>query len=256
MNLFNKFLTKNYTLLKFSIIVFVMLIIVADETFNFYYFHKAIANSFADGLLSLILTILLVNISFYIINIKQRQLNDQLDQLTEAYQYIGQINRKIDAMLELDISSLDHSKKNSLHESSSIIFRQLMDLLQAKAGLFYLKPPLHFKIYHGDNLHPDIKKTFDLLAETGVKEFKYSHGSDNELFFKDLGVNENILKRYIFLIKPVYMHDTDVGHLILAFPKNQVPEERDLNIIRIYSFYLALNYTFKPDETLSNDQLE
>lgn len=256
MNLFDKFLTKNYQLLKISLILFVMLIIVADETFNFYYFHKALANSLADGFLSLILTILLVNLSFYIINIKQRQLNDQLNQLTEAYQYIGQINRKIDALLELDISSLDHSKNNSLHESSVAIFRQLANLLQAKAGLFYLKPPMQFKIYHGEDMHPDIKKSFDFLISKDIKEFKYSHGPENELFFKELGVNEDLLKRYIYVIKPVYMHDKDIGHLILLLPKNQAPEERDLNIVRIYSFYLALNYTFKPELTLDKKQLE
>jgi len=256
MNLFDKFFNKNYHFLKNFIIVFVILIIIIDETFNYYFFHKAIANSIADSILSFILTVLLVNFAFYIINIKQQQLNDQLNQLTEAYQYIGQINRKIDALLELDISTLDHSKKNSLHESSASIFRQLINLTQAKAGLFYLKPPLHFKIYHGENMHPDVKHALDFIVEKGIKEFKYSHDPDNEQFFRDLGVKENLLKRFIFLIKPVYMHDKDVGHLLLLFNKNQVLEDRDLNIIRIYSFYLALNYTFKPDLSLYQNQLE
>jgi hypothetical protein len=256
MNLFDKFFTKNYNFLKIFIIVFVLIIIALDETLNHYYFHKAIANSLADSILSFILTILLVNFAFYIINTKQKQLNDQLDQLTEAYQYIGQINRKIDSLLELDISTLDHSKNNSLHESSATIFRQLITLTQAKAGLFYLKPPLHFKIYHGDKMHPDVKHALDFIIAKDIKEFKYSHGPGNEQFFRDLGVNENLLKRYIFLIKPVYMHDKDVGHLLLLFNKNQVLEDRDLNIIRIYSFYLALNYTFKPDLSLYQNQLE
>lgn len=256
MNLFDKFFNKNYRFLRNFIIIFVIFIIIADESFNYYYFHKDIGNSVADSVLSFILTVLLVNFAFYVINIKQRQLNDQLNQLTEAYQYIGQINRKIDALLELDISTLDHSKKNSLHESSATIFRQLINLTQAKAGLFYLKPPLHFKIYHGDNIHPDIKHALDFIGAKGIKEFKYSHGQENEQFFRDLGVNENLLKRFIFLIKPVYMHDKDVGHLLLIFNKNQNLEDRDLNIIRIYSFYLALNYTFKPDVSLYQDQLE
>jgi hypothetical protein len=256
MDLFDKLLSKNYRFLKTFLIVFVCFIIVADETFNFYYFHKNPANGIADALISFILTILLVNFAFYLINIKQRQLNDQLNQLTEAYQYIGQINRKIDALLELDISTLDHSKRNSLHESSATIFKQLINLIQAKAGLFYLKPPMQFKIYHGENLHPEIKRTFDHLIERGITEFKFSNSPENEQFFKDLGVNEQLLKKYMLLIKPVYMHDKDVGHLLLLFNKNQNLEDRDLNIIRIYSFYLALNYTFKPDLSLYQNQLE
>ena len=256
MNLFNKFLSKNYILLKFFIIIIVAILIIGSEIFNYFYFQKSLNNSISDGILTLIITILLVYFAFYIINIKQRQLNDQLNQLTEAYQYIGQINRKIDALLELDISTLDHSKKNSLHESSSAIFRQLAHLTQAKAGLFYLKPPLQFKIYHGDNLHPEIKKTFDSLSDRGINKFKYSHGPENEKLFLEMGVSENLLKKYIFLIKPVYMHDKDVGHLLLIFNKSQNLEDRDLNIIRIYSFYLALNYTFKPDLTLYQNQLE
>lgn len=256
MNLFDKFFNKNYRFLKNFIICFVIFIIIVDETFNYFYFQKEVYNSIADSILSLVLTVILVNFAFYIINIKQRQLNDQLNQLTEAYQYIGQINRKIDALLELDISTLDHSKKNSLHESSTAIFRQLVNLIQAKAGLFYLKPPLHFKVYHGDNLQPEIKQAMDFIGGKGLKEFKYSHGPENEKFFIELGLNENMLKRFIFLIKPVYMHDKDVGYLLLLFNKNQIPEERDLNIIRIYSFYLALNYTFKPDLSLYQDKLE
>lgn len=256
MNLLDKLFTRNYSYLKILIIIFVSIIVIISEIFNYYYFHKNIYNSISDAILTLILTVLIVFFAFYIINIKQRQLNDQLNQLTEAYQYIGQINRKIDSLLELDISSLDHSKKNSLHDSSATIFKQLVNLIQAKAGLFYLKPPLHFKIYHGENLHPDIKKSIDLLVNLDIKEFKYSHGPDNENFFKEIGINENLLRRFVFLIKPVYMHEKDVGHLVLLFPKDNVPEERDLNIIRIYSFYLALNYTFKPDVTLYQNQLE
>ncbi|MCX6744607.1 MAG: hypothetical protein NTX82_03725 [Candidatus Parcubacteria bacterium] len=256
MNLFDKFFTKNYQFLKIFIIGLVMLVIITDESFNHYYFHKNPINSIADAILSITITIASVSFAFYIINIKQRQLNDQLTQLTEAYQYIGQINRKIDALLELDISTLDHSKKNSLHESSTAIFKQLVNLLQAKAGLFYLKPPLQFKIYHGDHLNNDIKRSFELLINNGIKEFKFSQGSDNDQYFKDLGINENLLKKYTILIKPVYMHEKDVGHLILLFAKNQILEDRDLNIIRIYSFYLALNYTFKPDMALYQNQLE
>jgi hypothetical protein len=193
---------------------------------------------------------------FYIINIKQKQLNDQLDQLTEAYQYIGQVNRKIDALLELDISSLYHSKSNTLHESSAKIFKQLINILPAKAGFFHLKPPQQFKIYHGEQINPEIKKTFDYLHNQGITDFRYSHGPENETYFKELGVDENLLKKYIFLIKPIYMHDQDIGHIILVFPKNRTIEDRDINIIRIYSFYLALNYTFKPDLSLYQKQLE
>lgn len=256
MNLFDKFFSKNYLFLKFFILIIVSLLIICSEIFNHFYFQKTVINSIFDSILTFIITILLVYFAFYIINIKQRQLNDQLNQLTDAYQYIGQINRRIDALLELDISTLDHSKKNSLHESSATIFKQLINLLQAKAGLFYLKPPLQFKIYHGEHLNPEIKKTFDKLIEQNIKDFKYSHGAENEKYFKEIGVNENLLKKFIILIKPVYMHDKDVGHLLLLFSKNQNLEERDLNIIRIYSFYLALNYTFKPDLTLYQNKLE
>ncbi|MCX6740186.1 MAG: hypothetical protein NTZ49_03095 [Candidatus Parcubacteria bacterium] len=256
MNLFDKFLSKNYRLLKTSIIIFVLIIIFLDESFNSYVFKKDLANIISDGVLSFILTILLVNLAFYLINLKQKQLNEQIDQLTEAYQYIGQINRKIDTLLEVDISRLDHSKNNNLNESSAAIFKQLINLLQPKAGVFYLKPPLQFKIYHGEDSHPDIKKTLDNIINMNVKEFKYSHNPENEQFFKEIGVADHLLKKYTFLIKPVYMHEKDVGHMILLFHKNQKLEDRDLNIIRIYSFYLALNYTFKPELNFYQNQLE
>lgn len=256
MDLFDQFLNKNYRLLKIFIIGLALAIIIADQLVNYFFFRENLYKIIADSLISIILTLVLINFIFYLINIKQKQLNDQLNQLTEAYQYIGQINRKIDALLELDISTLDHSKKNSLHQSSTAIFRQLINLTQAKAGLFYLKPPLHFKIYHNENYHPELKKTFDFLSEQGIKEFKYSRVPENEQYFRELGINENLLKKYNLLIKPVYMHDQDIGHLLLLFPKNQNLEDRDINIIRIYSFYLALNYTFKPDLSLYQDKLE
>jgi hypothetical protein len=43
------------------------------------------------------------------------------------------------------------------------------------------------------------------------------------------------------------MHRQDIGIMLLLFKKNQTIEDRDMNIIRVFSFYLALNATFKPD---------
>jgi len=238
---------KNKLSIRFFIIFLVLLALLISQTIAFIYFDKPLNLILLDSLSVLIATVFIIEITLYIVVKKENQLNEQIEQLTEAYQYIGQINRKIDALLELDISSLDRSKKLTPNESSSAIFKQLINLLQAKAGYLYIRPPIQFKIFHGSQKEITAKKTFEYLLATGLKEFKHSQGKENEQFFKDLGVNGGLLKKYTLLAKPVYMHEKDMGMMFLLFKKGQILEDRDLNIIRIYSFYLALNYTFKPD---------
>jgi hypothetical protein len=238
---------ENKLSLRFIILVLVVVALLISQIIAFYYLQKPIHTIFLDSISGIITAICIVEISLYLIEKKEKQLRDQIEQLTDAYQYIGQINRKIDALLEVDISTLDHSKHLPPNESSSAIFKQLINLLQAKAGYLYLKPPIKFKIFHGSEMENGIKKIFENLRDIGIKEFKHSQGKANEQFFIDLGVNEVILKKYTILVKPVYMHEKEMGTLILLFKKGQTLEDRDLNIVRIYSFYLALNYTFKPD---------
>ncbi|MFA5188132.1 MAG: hypothetical protein WC460_02080 [Patescibacteria group bacterium] len=227
-----------------GIVIFFIIII---DIFTVFYFHKSISNAIFDVLASLILTSFLMALVFYIIDKKEKQQTAQIEQLTEAYQYIGQINRKIDALLELDIASLDQSAHRPIHETASGIFKQLITLLGAKAGFLHLNPPLEFKIYIDQQKNSEVKNALEILARTGAKEFRHSQGAANELFFKELGLTENLLKKYDFVIKPVYMHKRDIGIMLLLFKKNQPLEDRDLNIIRVFSFYLALNATFKPD---------
>ena len=78
-------------------------------------------------------------------------------------------------------------------------------------------------------------------------DFCYSKNREAKEYFKNLDTNGHMLKKYDLITKPVYMHDKDIGIMLLLFDKKHFVEERDLNIIRVFSFYLALNYTFKPD---------
>lgn len=247
MGIFNRLLKKNYTLLKILIITTVSAVIISIEIFNHFYFQKSVVNSIFDIITAFILTNFIVLLSFHIINIKQTQLNEQIDQLTEAYQYIGQINRKIDSLLEIDISALDQSRNLPQNKSFDLIFNQLINLVQAHAGYIYLKPPLNFRLIKSHTRHPELHKIFDNLVQLGSPHFKYSRHAESGEFFKSLNISDELLKRYHFVAKPVYMHNQDIGVMLLVFTNEQTLEERDLNIIRIFSFYLALNATFKPD---------
>ncbi len=238
---------KRYLSFKILIIGLIIIFFIIIQVIDIFYLQKTSNIIIIDAIAALIFSILLIELIFKIITKKENQLKNQIEQLTDAYQYIGQINRKIDALLELDISNLDRSKKYSLNESSTDIFNQLLNLVQAKAGYLYFRPPIDFKFYQTKIDQPQIKKTFEKLITAGIKEFKYSQNKNNQEFFESLNIEPEILKKYDFLTKPIYMHDKDVGIMVLAFKKNQQLETRDFNIIRIYSFYLALNYTFKPD---------
>ncbi|MFC1598617.1 hypothetical protein ACFL2U_01220 [Patescibacteria group bacterium] len=184
---------------------------------------------------------------FYIITKKETQLKEQVDQLTDAYQYIGQINRKIDALLELDISTLDRSNQTSLIKSFEIIFNQLNNIVQAQTGFLYLKPPFNFKIQVNKKDNKEFKAIFNKLLNLESVDFKYSKHSESTEFFKSLNISDEYFKKYDFVSKPVYMHNQDIGVILLIFNSNQPLEERDFNMIRVFSFYLALNATFKPD---------
>ncbi len=240
-------INKSYFTFKILVIGLIIIFFILIQVIDLLYFSKPVNLIMIDAITALIASILLIEIIFKIIEKKESQLKNQIDQLTDAYQYIGQINRKIDSLLELDISALDRSKKHSLHESSINIFNQLLNLVQAKAGYLYFKPPIDFKSYQAQIEQPQIKKTFEQLINAGIKEFKHSQNKNNYDYFQSLGVNPEILKKFDFITKPIYMHDKDVGIMFLAFKKNHTLETRDFDIIRIYSFYLALNYTFKPD---------
>jgi hypothetical protein len=233
--------------LKITLIIAVIFLILIVNIIDLCYFKKTFASIIFDVASSLVLTCLLLCLTFYLIKKKEQQLKSQIQQLCEAYQYIGQINRKIDALLELDITSLDQSAHRPIHETASAIFKQLISLLGAKAGFLYYNPPFEFKIYTDIQKNHEIKNALEILARSGTKEFRHSQGLENELFFKDLGLTDDLLKKYDFVIKPVYMHRQDIGIMLLLFKKNQTIEDRDMNIIRVFSFYLALNATFKPD---------
>jgi len=245
--LLEKFSTKNYLSLKILLVFFILGIIIIVESFNYYFFTKNIINILFDIAISLFLSILVIWFMFYIIKKKETQLNEQVKQLTDAYQYIGQINRKIDALLELDISTLDHSTEISMIKSYDIIFNQLISLVQAQAGFLYLKPPFNFKIRTNKITGKGFKNIFNRLLVLEGIDFKYSKHNESTEFFKALDISDDYLKKYNFVTKPVYMHNQDIGVMLLIFNANQPLEERDFNMIRVFSFYLALNATFKPD---------
>jgi len=247
MKFIDRLLSKNYTLLKITLIIVVIFLISIINIIDIFYFKKPLASTIFDVIISFILSYLLLCLTFYLIKKKEKQLESQIEQLCESYQYIGQINRKIDALLELDIASLDNSTKRPVHETASAIFKKLVNLLGAQAGFLYFNPPLEFKIYVDNFKDFTTKNILEILAHSGTKEFRHSQGIENEEFFKGLGVTNDLLKKFDFVIKPIYMHQQDIGMMLLLFKKQYPLEDRDLNIIRVFSFYLALNATFKPD---------
>jgi hypothetical protein len=238
---------KSPSFLKGIIVFLAVFFFTLSQIISVIFLNKSIHAVWIDSLFALITSVIIVEIAFYLFGKKERQLDKEVEQLIDAYQYIGQVNRKIDALLDLDISDLDHSKNHSLNESAGKIFHQLANLLSAQTACLCLNPPINLKIHIGNKNETEIRQVFEFLKSQSVKEFKYSGSPENEKYFREVGIKEDFLKKYNFVVKPVYMHEQDIGLMFLVFKKNQQVEERDLNIIRFYSFYIALNYTFRPD---------
>jgi hypothetical protein len=242
-----KFYYKSPTFLKGIIVFLAVFFFTLSQIISVIFLNKSVHAVLIDSFFALVTSIVIIEIAFYLFHRKEKQLDKEVEQLIDAYQYIGKINRKIDALLDLDISDLDHSKNHSLNESAIKIFRQLVNLLSPQSAYLCLNPPINLKMHIGRKNEIETKHVFELLKNKKLSEFKYNSGTENEKYFFDLGVGEDFIKKYNFVAKPVYMHDKDIGLMFLVFKKNQQLEERDFNIIRFYSFYIALNYTFRPD---------
>jgi len=247
-----KIVNKKYTFLKITIILIVIFIIFLSNFIDYKFFNKSFTGILFDVIVFTILSAILIYFLSYLILKKERQQDSQMDQLIEAYTYIGQMNRKIDALLELDISSLDQSKNNPVKDSSATVFKQLCNIVDPEIGCVYLKPPINHSIFISKIKDFRFKTGIESLAKRNITEFKFSRGVENENYFKELGVADTILKKYNIVTKPIYMHQQNIGLIVLLFKKNQLIEDRDLNIIRVFSFYIALNATFKPDFSLYN----
>ena len=253
MDLLDKFFTKNYKRLQVNIFLIALLVILIANLIGYYFLAKTAINVVFDIILTIILTIGFICLTFLIIRKKEKQLKDQVDQLTDSYKYIGQINRKIDSLLEIDISNLDHSKGYSMENSSHKIFSNLCNILNAKAGLLTIHyQNNNFKIFEALNKQDEIKTQLEKVAQKHYDKFYSSFIQDHQQYFDSLGLPEKFLKENKIISKPVYMHDQELGNIILAFDKNEEIEERDLNIIRVFSFYIALNATFTPDFKLNS----
>jgi len=242
-----KFYYKSPTFLKTIVVFLAVLFFILSQIISVIFLHKSFHAVWIDAIFALISSLIIIEIAFYLFYKKEKQLDKEVEQLIDAYQYIGQVNRKIDALLDMDISDLDRSKNNSRNESAGKIFNQLANLLSAQSACLCLNPPINLKLHIGNKNETEIRDVFEFLKNKNVNEFKFSESPENEKYFRELGISEDFMKKYNFVVKPVYMHDQDIGLMLLVFKKNQHVEERDLNIIRFYSFYIALNYTFNPD---------
>jgi len=244
-----KLLFNNLKLFKITISIIVIFFIVSYNLVDLLFFKNSVNQIIFNVISSIIIVALLLLFLFYIINRSQAQSNTQIEQLTEAYQYIGQINRKIDSILDLDISSLDQSINFPIQKKAEDIFHQLIPLVNSIAGILYFKPPFDFKIH---SKFKDEKAALELekLLPKDLKKFKYSQNPEYKQRFIKHGLSEDFFKKYEIISKPVYMHDQDIGLMLLVFNKGNPITDRDLNIIRVFSFYLALNATFKPDFSL------
>ncbi len=253
MSIFNKIIDRSLYL-KITIVLIVIFVITSYDIIGLIYFNNSINHLVFDLILSLLLSVFLITVTFKVFDHQKSLLNAQVEQLTEAYQYIGQINRKIDSILELDISSLDQSKNYPLQEKASKIFEQLNSLLNSHGGLLYFKKPYDFKINLSNSNDKETSNILETLINKDLKKFKYSQNPDYKQKFIEHGLPEEFFKKYEIVSKPVYMHDQDIGIMLLLFKKGTQITDRDLNIIRVFSFYLALNATFKPDFSIQKPQ--
>jgi len=243
-----KIINNDYRKLKYCIIIIVIIFSLAAELINHLFLEKPFYSSLFDFCVTVSVTFFLIFLVFSIIDKKEKQLKIQIDQLTDSYQYIGKINRKIDSLLELDLANLDHSKKDhSLDESTRKIFTQLLVSLNAVSGLLLIDYPLNLHIYQHYNTPHNFKLILERAAKNKPSTFYNSQNEADRQYFLQQGFEPEFFNKFILVYKPVYMHDKDIGAITLLFNKNSDLEERDLNIIRVYSFYLALNLTFKPD---------
>jgi len=237
--------------LKITIISVVIFIILIYNLIGYFIFEKSVNHIVFDVISSLIISIILIAVIFRIFYSQKELLNSQVEQLTEAYQYIGQVNRKIDSLLELDISTLDQSKNYPLQEKTSKIFQQLNSLLNSHSGLLYFKKPYDFKVHVSPIKNKSVEKFLEKLLEKNLRNFKYSQNPEHKQRFIEYGLNDDFFKKYEIISKPVYMHDQDIGNMLLLFKRGTPITDRDLNIIRVFSFYLALNATFQPDFSIN-----
>ncbi len=247
MNIIEKFIEKEYKKLRWAILISVILVIIIYNLIAHFLLSKAYSYIYLDLLITFLLSIIIIYFAFIIIEKKENQLKEQVDQLTDSYQYIGQINRKIDSLLEVDIASLDQSKNISLQNSTTKIFSSLINVLNAKAGLLSFNYKINFKIFESDLNNETIKTNLEKIAKQNYNKLYCSFNKDQQKYFNNINLDNDFLKKYQIISKPIYMHDKDIAVMILLFEKEQEIEDRDLNIIRVFSFYLALNATFKPN---------
>jgi hypothetical protein len=250
MNIIEKFIEKEYKKLRWTILISVILVIIIYNLIAHFLLGKAYSYIYLDLLITFLLSVIIIYFAFIIIEKKENQLKEQVDQLTDSYQYIGQINRKIDSLLDVDIASLDQSKNVSLQNSTTKIFSSLINILNAKAGLLSFNYKTNFKIFESDLDDELIKTNLEKIAKQNYNKLYCSFNKDQQKYFTDLNIADDFFKKFKIISKPIYMHDKDIAVMILLFDKEQEIEDRDLNIIRVFSFYLALNATFKPDFTV------
>ncbi|MDD5340864.1 MAG: hypothetical protein PHC97_00285 [Patescibacteria group bacterium] len=237
---------KSKAFLKGLIVFIAVSFFMLSQIVSVIFYNKPAQSLLVDFVLAIIGSIIIAEIVLNLIGKKEKQLDKEVEQLIDAYQYIGNVNRKIDSLLEMDISYLDHSKNHSKNETAMDIFRRLASLLSPEYGCLNLTEPFNLKYCIGTKNNNELGRPVEILKNVNGSTFKYSERTEDQEYFKEQ-FGDNVLKKYSFLIKPVYMHDKDIGFMFLIFRKNQRLEERDFNIIKIFSFYIALNYTFKPD---------
>lgn len=247
MKIIEKFTSKEYRKLQWTIFIGVLCLIIIYNLIAHFLLAKQLIHIYLDLLITLLLSVIVIYFAFQIIEKKEKQLKDQVDQLTDSYQYIGKINRKIDSLLEIDISSLDQSQNVSLEDSTAKIFSRLINITNAKAGLLSFTYGTNFRIFESVLNDEKIKDNLKKIAKQHYSNLYCSFNEGQQKYFTDLDLNDAFLKKYQLISKPIYMHDKDIGVMVLLFDKKEEIEDRDLNIIRVFSFYLALNATFKPD---------
>lgn len=247
MKLLDKFTNKEYKKLKWTIFISVLVIILIYNLIIHFWLGKQLIYIYIDLVITLLLSVAAIFFAFNIIEKKENLLKEQVDQLTDSYQYIGKINRKIDSLLEIDISSLDQSKNISLENSTAKIFSRLINVVNAKAGLLKFTYKVDFKIFESAFNDEKIKENLKKIARQHYSDLYCSFNVGQQKYFTELNIGQDFLKKYKIISKPIYMHDKDIAVMVLLFDKNEEIDDRDLNIIRVFSFYIALNATFKPD---------
>ena len=230
-------------------IYLVTIVIISISEIAFYYVHQwNIPELVIDWLIGFIIAVIVIEFSFRIILRKERELTERIEQLSDSYEYIGLINRKIHTLL--DIKHPFHESK--IHTDDDLRFHalQLLDSLVTLIGADYGYISIHnngLQIKTGSTKMSEElvnKKLFQKIDVLNVDKSIYTNNPLDKTFLAENGIDEKYYNNFDIIAKPVYFAGKNIGHLYLVIPLDTPLDAVDQKAINLFSFYFSfLFYT-------------